>query len=203
VSKRNRAFLRGGVVYKQLQTAAAAARESEILRRLRRGGAAVPTVLACQGKLLTLEYLPGQPLPDVLHSGNYCPERLALALCDWFAGFYAASFPGEVRDDANGRNFLYDGKHIYGVDFERRRYGPRALDAGRLTAFLETYGTTAPQRQRALIAAFAALFGQQFGCTFADILEQRTQEFRAMAERRQTFGGATGLDFCDCPQEKA
>jgi len=191
ISKRNEVFLREGLVYKKTKDPRAAALEASILRELRAGGAAVPEVLACRDGVLVMECLPGEPLPDVIERGGYDVDMLAGALCDWFDGFYRAAVPsaptgtaGAVRGDVNGRNFLWDGERIYGVDFEERCFGPRARDAGRLAAFIETYRGCEPQRREALSRAFMRGFAEKFGCGMEEILDEREGELDAMRLRR-------------------
>ena len=182
-SKRNEVALRDGLVYKRVKDPQAAALEASILRDLRARGVAVPEVIDCRDSLLTLEYLPGEPLPDVVERGGYDPSALAAALCDWFAAFYAG-VPGEQRGDVNGRNFLYDGEVIRGVDFEERCYGPKARDAGRLAAFLGTYDTRERAGQAALSQAFMRGFSERFHCEMGEIQAERALECEAMRERR-------------------
>jgi len=182
-SKRNTVTLRGGLVYKQAKDPKAAALEASILRELYSHGVAVPEVVSHEGSLLVLEYLPGEPLPDIIGRGGVDPEAIAAALCDWFAAFYDAA-PGELRGDVNGRNFLYDGKKIHGVDFEERCHGPKARDAGRLAAFIETYETRERAGQAALSRAFMMGFSERFHCKTSEILAERESELAAMRLRR-------------------
>ena len=187
ISKRNSVTLRDGLVHKQVKDPRAAALEASVLRDLRGRGVAVPEVLGCKDGLLELEYLPGEPLPDVMERGGYDPDALAGALCEWFAAFYAAVPPGESRGDVNGRNFLYDGAKIYGVDFEARAFGPPARDAGRLAAFIGTYEACDKAKQLALAQAFIQKFAGRFGCSLEDITAERETEFAAMRQRRQSL----------------
>ena len=184
VSKRNEVTLRNGLVHKKVKDPQAAALEASILRDLRGRGVPVPEVIACRDGLLVMEYLPGEPLPDVIERGGYDPGAVALALCGWLAAFYAAAAPDELRGDVNGRNFLYDGMKIYSVDFEGRGFGPKARDAGRLAAFLVTYGTCDAQKQAALTEAFIREFAARFNCAMDEILAERELEFAAMRLRR-------------------
>ena len=183
-SKRNKVTLQEGLVHKQVKDPRAACLEASILRGLHARGAAVPEVLACEGNLLVLEYLPGEPLADLIERGDYNPEALASALCDWFAAFYIAVPPGESRGDVNGRNFLYDGTKIYSVDFEERCYGPKARDAGRLAAFIETYNTSDTLKQIALAEAIMCAFAESFDCDMSEILSEKEAEYDAMRLRR-------------------
>jgi len=184
ISKRNQVTLRDGLVCKQAQDPQSAYLEASILRELRGAGVAVPEVVSCEGDLLVLEYLPGEPLPEFIERGGVAPEMIAAALCDWFAAFYDAVTPGECRGDVNGRNFLWDGEKIYSVDFEERCFGPRARDAGRLAAFIETYETREKAGQMALSRAFMHAFSERFNCDMRVILEERESEFAAMRLRR-------------------
>jgi tRNA A-37 threonylcarbamoyl transferase component Bud32 len=183
-SKRNTVTLRGGLVYKQTQSPLAAAEEAAILCALHERGAAVPRVLECRDAVLALEYLPGAPLPDLIERGAYEPQALASALCDWFAGFYAAVPEGESRGDVNGRNFLVHEGSIYSVDFEGRVRGSKARDAGRLAAFLGTYRTCDAAKQAALAGAFMREFAGRFGCGAEEIMAEREVELVAMRGRR-------------------
>jgi len=140
-------------------------------------------MIDCRDNLLVLELLPGVPLADVVERGDYEPEALAAALCDWFAAFYAA-MPGLTRGDVNGRNFLWDGTRMRGVDFEECPPGPPAHDAGRLAAFVDTYDTRRRDRQAALAEAFSREFGARFGCAWEDVAARREQELLAMQKRR-------------------
>jgi tRNA A-37 threonylcarbamoyl transferase component Bud32 len=181
--------LRDGLVYKQVKSPQAAALEASILCELREAGVAVPEVISCRGDLLILEYLPGEPLPDIIERGGYDSEAIAAALCGWFAVFYAA-VPGELRGDVNGRNFLYgragrcDGAKIYSVDFEQRCHGSIARDAGRLAAFIETYETCDRASQAALSQVFMKDYSERFHCEMNEILAEREMEYVAMRLRR-------------------
>jgi len=195
VSKRNEVFLRDGLVYKRTKDPQSALLEAGILRELRGRGVAVPEVLDCREGTLVLEYLPGEPLPDVIERGGYDTGALAGALCAWFGAFYAAvptvpaGTQGEARGDVNGRNYLcqfgsYDGARIYSVDFEERCYGHKARDAGRLAAYMETYRTCDPESQMRLAETFMQGFAERFGCAMDEILTERERECAAMRLRR-------------------
>ena len=150
----------------------------------------MPAVLDCREGVLVMERLPGEPLPDVIERGGYDAGALAGALCEWFGGFYGAvaavpdGVAGEARGDVNGRNFLYDGARVYGVDFEERCFGSMARDAGRLAAFIETYESRDPQRQGMLAQALMHMFAGRFGCDLAEIIKERDGEYEAMRLRR-------------------
>ena len=191
-SKRNDVIALGGIVLKRARSAAMASQEAEILQGLRAHGVAVPEVIARRGDVLVLERLPGEPLPDWIERGDYDPDALAKALCDWLGAFYAAMPDEQIRGDVNGRNFLsavpqgQSGSYvIYGVDFEERCYGPRARDAGRLAAFIETYRTREPAKQEVLAESFMRAFAARFDCTLEDILAERELEYAAMHQRRK------------------
>jgi len=183
-SRKNRVHFFEGVVFKRVPSSRDARREAEILRQLRDCDVPVPEVIGCRDNLLILEYLPGEPLPDIVQRGGYDPGALAQALCGWFGAFYAAVPPGELRGDVNGRNFLADGDNIVSVDFEECCRGPIARDAGRLAAFLATYHTRDRERQAALAEQFARQFCARFGCDPREVQAEQAAELAAMRERR-------------------
>lgn len=183
ISKRNEVHLQDGLVHKRVCSAQAAKQEATILKHLHSHHVPVPQVLNCRGNLLVLEHLPGEALPDLIERGDYEPEALAHALCAWLAAFYAA-MPGLARGDVNGRNFLYDGKIIRSVDFEECPSGFPASDAGRLTAFIETYDTLNQEKQAILADIFAQEFCKRFGCSPEEIAAARELELAAMRKRR-------------------
>jgi len=191
ISKRNQVFLRDGLVDKQVKDPQSAALEALTLRELRERGVAVPEVISFGENLLILEHLPGEPLPDVIERGEYDPQCVAIALCDWFAAFYAAIASGECRGDVNGRNFLidgcvsrFDGMKVYSVDFEERCHGSIARDAGRLAAFIETYETREKAGRAALSRVFMQYFSERFRCEMGEIMAERELELAAMRLRR-------------------
>jgi len=169
-----------GQVHKHSPTATC---EAQTLRQLHANGVPVPQVIAAQDNLLVLEFLPGTPLPDVIECGEYDPTQLAQALCDWFATF-AGACPGLSRGDVNGRNFLWDGRQIFAVDFELPlQPGSLAGDCGRLAAFLATYDTPYPKKQAELVRAFMQRSGYPVQACLAELV--------AMQQRRTKHSEAT------------
>lgn len=153
-SKRNEVWLRDGAVHKHGPNAQ---QEAETLQLLFERGVRVPKVLDCDENLLVLEFLPGEPLPDLIERGNYCPVKLAQALFDWLTDFHRAC-PGKSHGDINGRNFLYDGNVVYGVDFEDTLLpGSIARDFERLAMFLAKYDTEHTTKQAQLIHEFTQI----------------------------------------------
>lgn len=173
--------MRDGLVHKH---SPAALQEAAALRLLHEQDVPVPQVIDSHDNLLILEYLPGEPLPDLIEHGNYEPQALALALCSWFTAFYAA-MPGFSRGDVNGRNFLYDGARVVSVDFEDALVpGSPACDAGKLIAFLATYDTQNMALQLDLTAHFTEEFAVRFNCSTDEIRKAYVKELAAMQKRR-------------------
>jgi len=148
VSKRNTVILRNGVVEKHFASDIAAAFEAQALKRLQISGVRVPKVIEQCGCVLKLEYVPGETLPDFierLEVSSWDRQEVltaADAVVHWLSDFYRAvdnDKTGEIRGDANGRNYIFDGVNCIGVDFEERIHGEKAQDIGVLIAYVLHY----------------------------------------------------------------
>ena len=90
----------------------------------------------------------------------------------------------EIRGDINGRNFLWDGEHCWGVDFEEYACGVIEEDIGRLIAFVLTYDPPGTEiktvfADRLLYEACRVLSADEDAVLF-----YRDQEFTAISARR-------------------
>jgi len=196
-SRRNRVWLEGGIVYKQIlpqpggpdpvQTAQA---EFDALRRLSAGGVPVPKPLGLDGGLLAMEYIQGVTLVEAIEraeteGGLLAAETLAERLAQWFASFYAACPGGVCRGDVNGRNFLLTpDDRLYGVDFEVLPPGRKETDLGRLTAFALTYDPPRTAYKQRLSQALTRRFTELFGLDPAAVHAEHERELAAMRLRR-------------------
>ena len=187
ISKRNRVFLKDNDVHKILPDEAAARDEEKFLLMLRKKGVSVPTVLRCTGRELTLEYLKGTNLVDLLC--GCCEtdwEQVAAGVIDWLANFYRAvnhEITGEIRGDVNCRNFIFLNSRIYGVDFEERCFGMREKDAGRLLAFARTYN--APRVNKDAFTKFLEYgFHKKLELDMKVVAAEFKKELREMEHRR-------------------
>jgi len=133
-----------GKVEKIHKDAHSAKFEADRLRLLHGSGLAVPRVFDVVENVIFMEYINARPLPDLIdeweqNSDIISQEIAAKGLIDWLEAFYKIIPPGESRGDINGRNFLFDGEKIWGVDFEEVARATPLDDIGQLLAFVTTY----------------------------------------------------------------
>ena len=191
-SKRNAVLLRDGIVEKHFNSAEAAALEALALQNLQAAGLNVPKVYALDGSVLKMQYLAGETLPDLIERWEGCSaaadiEAIAAAIIDWFAKFYnavATDKTTEIRGDVNGRNFLFNAGHCWGVDFEEKVYGTKEQDIGRLIAFIVTYNPPGTQIKTQLASAVLHKAKQVLDIDEQEILRWRDSELLAMQQRR-------------------
>jgi len=126
-SKKNEVRLYNGIIEKHHTLPEAAAFEANMLKSLRAKGLAVPRVLSVENNLIKMEYIEGRTLPDLiddLESKGYSisdVKKIAEAVITWLSEFFIAidtRRTGKGREDINGRNFIFDGEKIWGIDFE-------------------------------------------------------------------------------------
>ncbi|MCL2517157.1 MAG: hypothetical protein FWF15_01215 [Oscillospiraceae bacterium] len=134
-SKRNKVFLRDNIVEKHFNTIESASFEAAMLEKLYAAKVRVPKFIAQENNVIKMSYIPGETIPDLLEH-EFDTQKVADGIVKWFADFYRAE---NFRGDVNGRNFLWDGENIWGVDFEEEVFGVKEQDFGRLIAFILTY----------------------------------------------------------------
>ena len=187
-SKRNTVFLEGNTVVKRLKCPAKAKSEADMLDLLRRGGLAVPQVYGVDGCEITMEYVNAIPLPDLLDIWEESPdaamqETVARKTVEWLRQFYGIVAPMS-RGDINGRNFLFDGEKIWGVDFEEPGSGSILEDIGMLAAYALAYSpphTGVKQKFAAQIADFAS---EAFGISAEDLRLSREAALESLERKR-------------------
>ena len=143
-SKRNAVRLTAhNIVEKQHNNPTAAKFESDRLALLHDKGLAVPKLLSVKDNLIEMEYVHAITLPDLIDVWEENPDPTALAsaavsLVNWLEKYYEIMSP-ETRGDINGRNFLFDGEQVWGVDFEEPGHSTIVEDIGLLLAYILTY----------------------------------------------------------------
>ena len=208
VSKKNNVFLSDGVVVKHVASEEAAAFEAENLKRLYDAGVVVPKVFSCDEAVLTMEFLQGETLPDILEnieqlqidSSSHVDlseglEEIVLleirkatsAIIKWLSEFYNAvdsDVTGEIRGDVNGRNFLFDDALCMGVDFEEKVFGIKEQDIGRLRAFVTTYDPPGTQVKVEFARQILQEAVKELDVNEDEVKRQQDFELCAMQERR-------------------
>ena len=157
-SKKNRVYLQGSNIKKVHQTAIGARLEADRLIYLHAQGLAVPKFLGIEGNTITMEYIPAAPIPDLIDEWEDRPNPAAQDLAmrgivSWLAEYYIVIPSGQSRGDINGRNFLFDGQKIWGVDFEYDAYDTIESDIGNLLAFILTYNPAHTALKQSLATA--------------------------------------------------
>ena len=197
-SKRNKVFLRGGIVEKHFASEKCALIESETLERLRVAGVRVPEICIKGATVLKMRYIPGKTLPDLIEHLENCrvasePGELAGKLIGWLETFYSAvntERTGEIRGDVNGRNFIFDDLDCWGVDFEETVYGAREQDIGRIAAFVLTYDPPGTELKYNLADTIMRKAEQILGIDMEEACRQRDMELEAISLRRATPGAS-------------
>ncbi|OPZ74821.1 MAG: Phosphotransferase enzyme family protein [Firmicutes bacterium ADurb.Bin456] len=107
---------------------------------LRRYGLNVPEIVWHDARFIIMEYIQGTLLTDLLGEPLGEQKLWINELARWFAGLHAfMQTPGQVclgKSDLNLRNFIFDGRVFYGVDFEEVCFSPPERDLGGICAFI-------------------------------------------------------------------
>lgn len=146
----------------------------ETTLRLLAGKIAVPRILAAVPGILLMEYLPFPTLLDELERQERAGFSAApwLALRGWLAEVHRLTrlAPG----DGNLRNFLWNGKQIYGLDFEGYHSAASDEAFAQIAAYILEYTPkdTPVKRQAAQI-----LFGGSVDRARQALLERRSKRF--------------------------
>ena len=144
--------------------------------------------------IIKMQYIPGTTIPDLLEhiENDYIENQLqkvADAIVYWLMDFYQAvktKETGEIRGDVNGRNFIFDGEFIWGIDFEEKTNGEIEQDIGRLIAFILTYDPPGTPTKILFADKLMEKSGQILKADLAKVCLYRDTELAAMALRRQS-----------------
>jgi len=190
-SKRNKVILRGETVEKYFENTDNIRIETAVLQKLLTAGVSVPDVLFIDEYTLKLSFIRGETLPDLLdryeRSSDFSElQGIADGIIMWLGSFYTAmSDEGIIRGDMNGRNFIWDGRRIWGLDFEECKHGERERDIGQLLAYILRYDppetkTKSFFAEKLLDAAIVNL-----DIDIEKVYRYRDEELTAMMQRRR------------------
>ena len=190
ISKRNKVYVKDGLVFKEFENINVAKFEIEYLIRLKDKGVAVPFVVDTYDNTLVLEYIEGLTIPDFLESSDSYSrsETVSKHLADWFSCFYRAveyETTSEIRGDVNGRNFIITDDQVFSVDFEEKIYGRMSTDLGRLLAFITTYTVKNTSAKDMLCYFLLDDFCSNLSIDSDSILYEKTKEMDSMKIRRK------------------
>ena len=194
-SKRNKVLLRGGIVEKHLTSDCAAEFEAAELKRLCEAGLLVPKLLSHEGNVIRMSYINGETLPDMLtrleEAGDtgdaVAPIKFADEIIRWFDDYYKAvdhEKTGIIRGDVNGRNFVFNNGHCWGLDFEEQATGHIEQDIGRLIAYVLTYDPPGTAVKTEFADRLRNAAAKTFGLDITEVERYCTLELDAMSLRR-------------------
>ncbi|MDD3652593.1 MAG: phosphotransferase [Desulfotomaculaceae bacterium] len=122
-----------------------AGNEVFILHILKQRGLKVPQVIWYDDKILIMEYIHGLLLAELLLDRESDQELWINALAEWLHELHSCmkiknKNPSEqtclCMADLNLRNFIFDGRIFYGIDFENVSFYPPERDLGVICAFI-------------------------------------------------------------------
>ena len=191
-SKKNKVRLYQGHIEKYHKSPEAAKFEADRLTRLHDMGLSVPKLFSVCGNMLKMEYIPATPLPDLIDQWEEEPnlkaqEIMARGIVTWLADYYKAvntKNTGETRGDINGRNFLFDGEKVWGVDFEERAFGSVEEDIGQLLAFVLTYHPDHTPLKQSLANIIACQAVRKLHLSLQILLQQQALALEIIGKRR-------------------
>ena len=110
------------------------------LNALQRQGINVPQIIWHDGKIIIMEYIQGILLTDLLNDQEADRDLWINELAKWLRKLHGLI---DVSDkvclsmsDLNLRNFIFDGRKFYGIDFEDICFYPPERDLGVICAFV-------------------------------------------------------------------
>jgi len=121
-------------------TNSSAGNEVFIIDTLHKHGINVPKVIWHDDKCIIMQYIPGILLTDLLTDHKVERELWINALAEWLRKLHGfMNISNQVclcMSDLNLRNFIFNGKEFYGIDFENVCFYPPERDLGGICAFI-------------------------------------------------------------------
>ena len=114
-------------------------------------------------------------------------DAVSKSLVGWLASFYKTTDSTNtkaIRGDINGRNFIFDGKDIWGLDFEDECFGDPRDDIGLLLAFITTYNPANTPLKKLFAKEVASFSNKMLNLTAEDIEGYHQKGIRVLMERR-------------------
>jgi hypothetical protein len=154
--------------------------ELQMLKASWENSITVPKVVDARDGVILMDFIPGEPLVDILN--QTFDTSLIELLAQWYHKYH--SVHGMIKGDPRLRNFIHQNGRIYGVDYEETRPGPWILDIGGIAASLLDTDPIFDIRKRrmcwTLFETYLTLIGEKktpeietaFNKTVADTLKQ-------------------------------
>lgn len=185
ISKRNKVQRVGSVVEKTHQSALGAQFEADKLNKLYAQKINVPKLILHEENVLKMEYIEAPTIADLIDEWEKQPnppvqDAAMEGLVKWLDGYCKAS-AGRGRGDINCRNFLFDGKNVWGVDFEDEDEGSFAENIGQLCAFILTYDPAHTPLKNELVSIII----KHSGLEPAQVDREKTKALELLSQRRR------------------
>lgn len=144
--------------------------EFKNLKKMSKAGLNVPELLFKSKNCLILEYIPGNSVNDLTERqdlGIWIEE-----LANWMAKLHRIKSYEKslLKSDSNLRNFIFNGRNLYGLDFEEMRYGDLREDLADICFFLLTNFPSFTNQKRIMIERFLDAY-EKYGDTKLDNME--------------------------------
>lgn len=144
--------------------------EYKNLKKLSKTGLNVPEVLFKSENCLILEHIPGNSVNDLTERhdlGSWIEE-----LANWMAELHQikSNEKSLLKSDSNLRNFIFNGRDIYGLDFEEMRYGDPREDLADICFFLLTNFPPFTDQKKIMIERFLDAY-EKYGNVKLDKME--------------------------------
>jgi len=144
--------------------------EYKNLKKISKAGLNVPELLFKSENCLILEYIPGNLVNDLTERhdlGSWIEE-----LANWMIKLHQIKNCKKslLKSDSNLRNFIFNGRNIYGLDFEEMRYGDPREDLADICFFLLTNFPSFTDQKRVLVERFLDAY-EKYGNTKLDNME--------------------------------
>jgi len=177
-------------------TGSSAGNEVFIVDTLHKHGINVPEIIWHDDKCMIMQYIPGLLLTDLLAGREAGREVWVNALARWLRKLHGyMNISSEVclcMSDLNLRNFIFNGREFYGIDFESVCFYPPERDLGGICAFILNNDPMFEQWKfgicRSLIRAYETMpSSRSFARLDRDAIQHYLiEELKAAAERRES-----------------
>lgn len=177
------------LVIKEHASARMAECEYNNLLDLSAAGVPVPRPLDLNGHTICLQHLEGPLLSDIIEKELLPRSHWAKKLALWYYKFHRSKVNGQadiLRTDNNLRNFLYQDREFYGLDFECISQGSPAEDIGQVCAFILADRPTFTGEKKAAAAELVQHYLSLNGSiTREEVENEAFRELERMAVRRK------------------
>lgn len=180
-SKKNMVYLENDIVYKVFLTIDNLNNEVKALTLLKENMVLVPNIISIDNSTLSMEYIVGTNYSDIEENATF--DEI-IGLCNWIKSLHENA--NMSRNDFNLRNFIWDGKKCYGIDFEEGLLPlNKEKDVAEIIAYLLTNDPSfSPKRIEYVNLVLKYFSNPKLNYNFNLILKNFENSVIAMEQRR-------------------